>query len=53
MATEFALGIAALLIPVACLVLTMPTWSAAGGGQVIASTGVCDARRGCGAPRPA
>ena len=50
-ATEFALGIAALLIPVACLVLTMPTWSERKTtaraivrevARVVASTGVCD-----------
>lgn len=50
-ATEFALGIAVLLIPVACLVLTMPTWSERKTtaraivrevARVVASTGVCD-----------
>ena len=50
-ATEFALGIAVLLVPVACLVLTMPTWSERQTtaraivrevARVVASTGVCD-----------
>jgi hypothetical protein len=50
-ATEFALGIAVLLVPVACLVLTMPTWSERTTtaraivrevARVVASTGVCD-----------
>jgi hypothetical protein len=50
-ATEFALGIAVLLVPVACLVLTMPTWSERKTtaraivrevARVVASTGVCD-----------
>jgi len=51
-ATELALGIGLLLVPVACLVLTMPTWSERKTtaravvrevARVIASTGVCDA----------
>jgi len=50
-ATEFALGIAVLLIPVACLVLTLPTWSERKTtaraivrevARVVASSGVCD-----------
>ena len=50
-ATEFALGIAVLLVPVVCLVLTMPTWSERKTtaraivrevARVVASTGVCD-----------
>ena len=53
-ATEFALGIAVLLVPVACLVLTMPTWSERRTtaraivrevARVVASTGVCDRER--------
>ena len=51
MATEFALGVAVLLVPVACLVLTLPTWSERKTtaraivrevARVVASTGVCD-----------
>jgi hypothetical protein len=50
-ATELALGIAVLLVPVACLVLTLPTWSERKTtaraivrevARVVASTGVCD-----------
>ena len=50
-ATEFALGIGLLLFPVACVVLTMPTWSERKTtaraivrevARVVASTGVCD-----------
>ena len=50
-ATEFALGVAVLIVPVACLVLTLPTWSERKTtaraivrevARVIASTGVCD-----------
>jgi hypothetical protein len=50
-ATEFALGVALLLIPVACLVLTMPTWSERKTtaraivrevARVVAATGWCD-----------
>ena len=50
-ATEFALGVAVLLVPVACLVLTLPTWSERKTtaraivrevARVVASTGVCD-----------
>jgi hypothetical protein len=50
-ATEFALGVVVLLVPVACLVLTLPTWSERKTtaraivrevARVVASTGVCD-----------
>src|SRR4051812_44154892 len=50
-ATEFALGIALLIVPVACLVLTLPTWSERRTtaraivrevARVVASAGVCD-----------
>ncbi len=51
LATEFALGVAVLLVPVACLVLTLPTWSERKTtaraivrevARVVASAGVCD-----------
>ena len=49
-ATEFALGVGVLLLPVALLVLTLPTWSerqttaramAREAGRAVAATGVC------------